>query len=160
MIATSPSVQHGYVRYAHDGIIQYHIVQCHSAADGYSLGYGLRLIHEANYRSIAMPIGVATQRALRKHVSTDRHKRRKGDILDFHFFSRASSRGLRLALKPSRARNKDEIGGRQYDTDRPPNGSCVELPCEPLGVAGGADRAVEVEGFLDCRSLPIDRRIG
>src|SRR5262249_8143342 len=96
MIATSPSVQHGYVRYAHDGIIQYHIVQCHSAADGYSLGYGLRLMHEANCRSIAMPIRVATQRALRKHVSTDRHKRRKGDILDFHFFSRASSAVLGL----------------------------------------------------------------
>src|SRR5215813_11729907 len=96
MITTSPPVQHGYVRYAHDGIIQYHIVQCHSAADGYSLGYGLRLMHEANYRSIAMPIRVATQRALRKHVSTDRHKRRKGDILDFHFFSRASSAVLGL----------------------------------------------------------------
>src|SRR5262245_1572418 len=25
--------------------------------------------------------------------------------------------------------------------------SCAELPREPLGVAGGADRAVEVEGF-------------
>jgi hypothetical protein len=33
--------------------------------------------------------------------------------------------------------------------------SCVELPREPLGVAGGADRAVEVEGFPQ---RPIGRR--
>src|SRR5262249_56147009 len=33
--------------------------------------------------------------------------------------------------------------------------SCVELPREPLGVAGGADRAVESEGFLQC---PVGRR--
>src|SRR5215468_12495224 len=34
-------------------------------------------------------------------------------------------------------------------------GSCVELPREPLGVAGGADRAVEIEGFPE---RPVGRR--
>ena len=33
--------------------------------------------------------------------------------------------------------------------------SCVELPREPLGVAGGADRVVEVEGFPQ---RPVGRR--
>ena len=33
--------------------------------------------------------------------------------------------------------------------------SCVELPREPLGVAGGADRAVESEGFPQ---RPVGRR--
>jgi hypothetical protein len=33
--------------------------------------------------------------------------------------------------------------------------SCAELPREPLGVAGGADRAVEVEGFPQ---RPVGRR--